>query len=64
MAQDLFPQHWLHNTLLDDGFIAQKTADLLAKPIAYDLAAWLHTHFEASTLAATSEAGPRSRSKP
>ena len=56
MTQDLFPRHWLHNTLLDDGFIAQKAADLLAKPIPYDLAAWLQTHFDASTLAATNEA--------
>ena len=56
MAQDLFPPHWLHNTLLDDGFIARKAAELVAKPMAYDLAAWLQTHFDASSLAQTSEA--------
>lgn len=33
MKQDLIPQHWLTNTLLDDGFIVQKTKELAAKPL-------------------------------
>ncbi|MDO8448534.1 MAG: hypothetical protein Q7T10_06975 [Rhodoferax sp.] len=56
MTQDLFPQHWLTNTLLDDGFIAQKAGELLAKPLPYDLQAWLKEHFDAVTLAARNEA--------
>lgn len=56
MTQDLFPQHWLTNTLLDDGFIAQKASELGAKPIPYALEAWLTEHFDASSLAARNEA--------
>jgi hypothetical protein len=56
MTQDLFPQHWLTNTLLDDGFITQKASELLAKPIPYDLQAWLTAHFDAPSLAAVNEA--------
>src|SRR5665647_1589216 len=58
MTQDLFPQHWLANTLLDDGFIVKKTSELVAvaKPLPYDLDAWLTKNFDAATLAARSEA--------
>jgi len=56
MKQDLFPQHWLTNTLLDDGFITQKASELLAKPIPYNLEAWLTEHFDAATLATRNEA--------
>lgn len=56
MTQDLFPPYWLTNTLLDDGFIAQKASELLEKPLPYDLHAWLTAHFDASSLAARNEA--------
>lgn len=56
MTQDLFPQHWLTNTLLDDGFITQKAGELLTRPIPYALEAWLKEHFDAVTLAARNEA--------
>lgn len=56
MTQDLFPRPWLTNTLLDDGFIAQKANELLAKPIPYALEVWLKEHFDAPTLAARNEA--------
>ncbi len=56
MKQDLFPQHWLTNTLLDDGFIVQKTNELAAQPLPYALDAWLAAHFQATTLATYSEA--------
>ena len=56
MKQDLFPQHWLTNTLLDDGFIVQKTNQLAAQPLPYVLDAWLDAHFQAATLATYSEA--------
>ncbi len=57
MTQDLlFPQNWLNNTLLDDGFIARQASELLAKPLPYDLAAWLTENFDAAKLAARSEA--------
>ena len=56
MTQDLFPQHWLTNTLLDDGFIAQKASELQAKPLACELQAWLQSNFEAAKLTSCSEA--------
>ena len=56
MTQDLFPQNWLTNTLLDDGFIHQKASELAAQPVAHGLDAWLQTHFDANTLAARNEA--------
>ncbi|MEC5213557.1 hypothetical protein RCH06_002110 [Polaromonas sp. CG_9.5] len=56
MKQDLFPQHWLTNTLLDDGFIVQKTNQLAAQPLPYALDAWLAAHFQAAALATYSEA--------
>jgi hypothetical protein len=48
MNHDLFPQHWLINTLLDDGFIAQKAAELAAQPpvCAGALADWLAAYFK------------------
>ncbi|MHB0926514.1 MAG: hypothetical protein ACYC1F_08435, partial [Gallionellaceae bacterium] len=56
MTQDLFPQHWLINTLFDDGFIAQKSSELAGKPLPYDLHAWLSGHFDIPSLAARNEA--------
>ncbi len=56
MAQDLFTQSYYTNTLLDDGFVKQKAGELRAKPIPYDLQAWLAQHFDAATLAAGNEA--------
>ncbi len=52
---DLFPRHWLTNTLLDDGFIAQKLSELAGKAPAYDLPAWLNENFDPPVLAARSE---------
>mgnify|MGYP002360958561 FL=1 len=58
MNNDLFPQHWLTNTLLDDGFIAQKSGALAEHPpaCAAALDAWLAAHFNPATLAARNEA--------
>lgn len=56
MTQDLFPQHWLTNTLFDDGFITQKSSELAGKLNPYDLEAWLKEHFDAHALAARNEA--------
>ncbi|MGZ8257305.1 MAG: DNA methyltransferase, partial [Gallionella sp.] len=53
MTSELFPQTWLINTLLDDGFIAQQSQQL---PTAPDLQAWLAQNFDAKNLAARSEA--------
>lgn len=55
MNQDLFPQQWLTNTLLDDGLIDQKASELAAKPLPHRLDAWLQTHFDSDTLAARNE---------
>lgn len=54
--QDLFPQPWLVNTLLDDGFIAQKCSELGQANVPCGLAAWLEQHFDTATLAIRSEA--------
>jgi hypothetical protein len=56
MKHDLFPQHWLTNTLLDDGFIVQKTNELAGKPLPCDLDAWLTDNFHPATLATRNEA--------
>ena len=56
MAQDLFTQSYYTNTLLDDGFIKQKAGELRAKPIPYDLPAWLMQNFDAAKLAVRNEA--------
>ena len=57
MKQDLFPQHWLTNTLLDDGFILQKTRERADRPPPGDaLDAWLAAHFDPAALAARNEA--------
>jgi hypothetical protein len=56
MMQDMFPQHWLINTLLDDGFIEQQANMLLAQPFAHGLDIWLQLHFDAPTLSARNEA--------
>jgi hypothetical protein len=56
MTQDLFPQHWYSNTLLDDGFIKAKAVELGAKPLPYGLHDWLDAHFNPQALAACNEA--------
>ena len=56
MIQDLFPQHWLTNTLLDDGFIEMKAKQLAAAPLPHGLDAWLQTYFDSAALAARNEA--------
>ncbi|MDP2827087.1 MAG: N-6 DNA methylase, partial [Sulfuricellaceae bacterium] len=56
MTQDIIPMHWLTNTLLDDGFIARKSAQLESQPLPYDLQAWLGEHFDPANLAARNEA--------
>ena len=56
MAQDLFTQSYYTNTLLDDGFIKQKAGELRAKPIPYDLPAWLMQNFDAAKFSIRSEA--------
>ncbi len=56
MTQHLFPQSWLVNTLLDDGFIAQKAEQLVAKPAAHGLGLWLQTHFDSAVLGLYNEA--------
>ena len=54
--QDLFPQPWLVNTLLDDGFIAQKCSELGQASVPCGLAAWLAQHFDVALLSIRSEA--------
>ncbi|MBK9443657.1 MAG: N-6 DNA methylase [Comamonadaceae bacterium] len=56
MTQDLFAPTWLINTLLDEGFIAQKRAELSLAPVPCGLPAWLDTHFDAARLSQRSEA--------
>lgn len=54
--QDLFPQPWLVNTLLDDSFIAQKCSELGQASRPCGLAAWLAQHFDVALLSIRSEA--------
>ena len=54
--QDLFPQPWLVNTLLDDGFIAQQCSELGQASVPCGLAAWLEQHFDVALLSIRSEA--------
>jgi|GEM_PF-2033104 len=56
MFQDLFPQSWLVNTLLDEGFVAQKITELARQPLPYGLTDWLDTHFDVASLSQRSEA--------
>ena len=56
MKHDLFPQQWLNNTLLDDGFILQKAKELAASPQPVPLDAWLAENFDPAALAARNEA--------
>lgn len=56
MTQNLFPMHWLNNTLLDDGYIAKKSVELLNNPLPYDLQNWLDKNFDAKSLSAKNEA--------
>ena len=54
--QDLFPSHWLVNTLLDEGYIAQKREELGQAALPYGLGFWLEQHFDAAKLSIRSEA--------
>ena len=54
--QDLFPQAWLVNTLLDDGFIAHQCSQLAQASAPDGLAAWLAQHFAPAALSRRSEA--------
>ena len=56
MKQDIFPQHWLTNTLLDDGFMVQKANELAARPLPCNLDVWLTGHFDPAALAARNKA--------
>ena len=56
MPQDLFPNPWLVNTLLDEGFVARKRSQLGKLPLPYDLSQWLDQHFDAAVLCKRSEA--------
>ena len=56
MPQDLFPDPWLVNTLLDQGFVDQKKGELAEQPIPYDLSNWLSAHFDAEQLSKGKEA--------
>ncbi|MBV5298208.1 MAG: N-6 DNA methylase [Rhodoferax sp.] len=56
MTSDLLPPRWLINSLLDDGFIAQKSAQLGQSPVPCGLPAWLDAHFDAARLSQRSEA--------
>ena len=55
MTQDLFPQPWLINTLLDEGFIAQKRAELAQAPVPNGLQAWMDANFDATKLSQRNE---------
>lgn len=56
MPQDLFPDAWLVNTLLDQGFVDRKKGELAGRPIPYGLNDWLATHFDAAQLSRGKEA--------
>ena len=56
MPQDLFPNPWLVNTLLDQGFVDQKKSELAEQPVPYDLSDWLAAHFDAVQLSKGNEA--------
>lgn len=51
----LFPTPWLTNTLLDEGFVANKKVELAKQPVPYALSNWLGEHFNAEVLAKRSE---------
>ncbi|PVY57022.1 MULTISPECIES: DNA methyltransferase [unclassified Simplicispira] len=54
--QDLFPHPWLVNTLLDEGYIAQKREALGKAALPYSLGTWLEQHFNVAALSIRSEA--------
>ena len=56
MIHELFPQHWLTNTLLDDAYLEQKVKEFATRPLPFDLDAWLTAHFDAAALATRNEA--------
>ena len=55
-TKDFFPAPWLINTLLDEGFIANKKLELGRQEIPYGLSAWLTEHFDVEVLSKRSEA--------
>jgi hypothetical protein len=55
MPQDLLHHAWLVNTLLDEGFVAQRRGDLGKLPVPHGLGDWLNEHFDAARLAKLSE---------
>ena len=56
MPQDLFPNPWLVNTLLNPGFVDQKMGELAERPVPCDLSNWLAAHFDALQLSKGKEA--------
>ena len=56
MPQDLFPNPWFVNTLLDQGFVDQKKGELAEQPIPCDLGNWLTAHFDAAQACKLNEA--------
>ena len=56
MSQDLFPDPWLVNTLLDQGFVDQKKSELSQQPVPCGLSGWLTLHFNAVHLSKGKEA--------
>lgn len=56
MPQDLFPNPWLVNTLLDQGFVDQKRSELAEQPVPFGLQAWLAEHFDPVQLSKGKEA--------
>lgn len=56
MPQDLSPNPWFVNTLLDQGFVDQKKGELAEQPIPCDLGPWLTAHFDAAQSCKVNEA--------
>jgi hypothetical protein len=56
LNNDLMPTPWLTNTLLDEGFVAQKKLALGQQVVPYGLSIWLVEHFNAEVLGKRSEA--------
>lgn len=56
LLPEVFGQHWLNNSLLDDTFLRRKAQELAAQPLPPGWEAWLHAHFQPDTLAQCNEA--------
>ena len=56
LLPEVFGQHWLNNSLLDDTFLRHKAQELAAQPLPPGWEAWLHAHFQPDTLAQCNEA--------